>query len=706
MTGTTATSKVSSTPTEGSAGRRRSLAGAWLCGAQALALAFALFHVYTAVFGTMEGMRQRVVHVAFALALTFLVSPATRIGKQHPPTVVDLLWVIGVTTASAYLAYENDALDLRRGIAYPRDVLVGLIVVAALLEATRRLTGWALPLVASSTIAYAYFGPYMPDFIAHKGLTIKDIMVSLVLTTEGVYGIPIGVCSTFIILFVIVGAMLKETGAVHFFTDLAMGLFGRVRGGPAKVAIIASGLFGMISGSAVANVSGTGIMTIPLMIRTGFSPRFAAAVEAVASSCGQFMPPIMAAAAFVIAEYLGISYLEVAVGALIPALLFYGALFVAVDLRAARLGLHGSDKSDLPRVSKVLLDGGYLILVPGTLIFLLAVVKYSPLKAAVYTLGVNLLLFLIHRIAQQTRRDRVVLVPVLVLVHAAVFALGEWVGAWPAIAGYAAGLASVWWLSRDPRRTSALFLWQFVRSVGRGLQAGAMGTLEVAAACACAGIIIGMLMLTGLGLRLSGMLIDLSGGSIPLLLVLTMISSLILGMGVPTLGAYIILAVLVAPALVGMGIEPLAAHLFIFYFGVISCITPPVAMAAFAAAAISGSSAMGTGVTALRLGLAVFIVPYMMVYNPELIMLGEWYRILLVSATAMIGVFALAGGLEGFWLCRMTWWERAAFVGAGLALIEGGLLTDLAGVALIAAVLFVQVWRRRSVSSGVTTGLL
>jgi TRAP transporter 4TM/12TM fusion protein len=672
----------------------RSMSRLWSHAIQLTALAFALFHLYTAIFGTLEGMQQRVVHVAFALALTFLLRPASGSWRKNRPSFVDIFWLVGVVTASAYLFVEDANLDARLGLASTKEMVLGSILVLALLEATRRLSGVALPIVAGLSIIYAYFGPYMPDMIAHRGFGIHDITVTLFLTTEGVYSVPTATSSTFIILFIILGAVMKESGAAAFFTDLATGLFGRVRGGPAKVAVVASSFFGMISGSAVANVSGTGVVTIPLMKQTGLDARFAGAVEAVASTGGQFMPPIMAAAAFIIAEILGISYLEVAIGAIIPGVLYYLALFVAVDLRASKLGLSGLAADQLPKVGKVLVEGGYLLLVPVTLVYVLVGPKYSPMKAAVFAICVNFFLFFVHQIIHKSRADTGAMLPIVALYLAGMSGVYLLFGQWAAIAMMALGIGIIAYIAKHSDKVSARILWQFIERVGKSLREGALGALEVATCCACAGIIIGMLMLTGLGLRLSGLLVDLAGNSLPLLLVLCMLTALIMGMGVPTIGAYVVLAVFVAPALIEMGIAPLAAHLFIFYFGVISCITPPVCLAAFAAAGISGAHPMSTGVTAFRLGIAGFIVPFVMVYNPEVIMEGTWYAILTVSITASIGVAAVATSLEGYWRGTLSIWERIMLLAGGLTLISGGALTDAAGLALIGIVLVFRFMRK------------
>jgi TRAP transporter 4TM/12TM fusion protein len=403
----------------------------------------------------------------------------------------------------------------------------------------------------------------------------------------------------------------------------------------------------------------------------------------------------MGATAFIIAEVLGVSYLDVAAAAAIPALLYYAALFVAVDLHAAKLGIRGLSRHELPDPVAIFLKGGYLFLVPITLIYLLAGPQISPLKAAVYTIGVNLLLFLGRKVAELPARRAISIGVGAALLHVGFLASAEFVPGRTMALVYMAFIALLWLATRRRVDQTSRFVSGFIGQCGRGLQQGALAALEVAAACALSGIIIGMFMLTGLGLRLSGILVDLAGGNLPLLLVLTAIASLILGMGLPTVAAYIVLSVLVAPSLINMGVEPLAAHLFIFYFGIISAITPPVALAAYAASAISGANPMRTGLTALRLGLAGFIIPFMMVYSPRLIMQGEWDEIIIATVTAFIGAASLAGGLEGYFRVRMNLFERALMCTAGLLLIFQGLATDLAGAAAIAGSFVLQSLRTR-----------
>jgi TRAP transporter 4TM/12TM fusion protein len=666
-------------------GVRRSL---WSDAIFLIALAFALFHLYTGAFGLLEGIKQRVIHLGFALVLVFLSRPLFNAPR---PRLIDVALAVLALVPSAYLVMEDHALDMRMGIAYQRDVVLGTIMVVVLFEATRRVAGLALPIIAGLSIAYAFLGRYMPDAIAHAGFSLEDVAVTLYLTTEGIFSIPLTVSANYIVLFIILGAVLQATGAAQFFSDLAYSAFGQVRGGPAKVAVAASGMFGMISGSAVANVASTGVLTIPLMKRIGFSPRFAGAVEAVASSCGQFMPPIMASAAFVIAETLAVPYLEVAAAAAIPALLYYGALFVAVDLRAAHLGIAGQSRADLPPLWPVLRQGAHLMLVPVTLVVMMAGFGYSPLRAAVWTIAANMALYLIAEVLQATARSTALRAAAcLVAMHAAAYGLLYVLSPLHVAGVYLSCILAILVVGRSDNYPVLAFIRKRLVVLIDALRNGAMGALDVAIACASAGIIIGMLMLTGLGLRISGLLVDLSGGSLPLLLTLTMVASLILGMGVPTLGAYIVLAVLVAPSMIQLGVEPLAAHLFIFYFGVISAITPPVCMAAFAAAAISGAHPMRTGLTAFRLGIPVFIVPFIMVYHPAMILEGTAFEIIRVALTGLVGAGALAAGLEGYLLRPMTIAERGAAVLGGVLLIMGDTATDGMGLALLAGLLVLQ----------------
>ncbi len=593
--------------------------------------AFSLFHIYTAYFGVLSGTRQRIIHLTFTLFLTFWIYPFKSGSRSILDRVFSGSLLLFSVAACLHIFRLDPVLPLREGEIYPIDVFFGLIAILAVLEATRRVTGWQLPVISFLFMVYAYIGPHLPGIFGHRGFPISRIVYVVYLTTEGIFGMALYVSSTFIVLFIILAAFLKETGIGEFFIDIAFGLFGRVRGGPAKVAVVASSFFGTFSGSALANVTGTGTFTIPLMIRTGFTPQFAAAVEAVASTGGQFMPPIMASVAFVMAEILGISYIKVAIAAVIPAILYYTGIFAQVDFRAANRGLKGVSGVGLSKVIKSIKSNGHLLLPLIVLIYVLGIKQLTPMRAAFWT-----------------------------IISTIVVSMG--------------------------RRSTRL-------SVPKALEAlknGAVGALSVATACANIGIIVGVLMLTGLGLKLSGMLVEIARGSLLLLLMLSMVTSLILGMGVPTLAAYLVLALVVAPALIKMGVMPIAAHLFMFYFGIISCITPPVALAAYTAAGISGSDPMKTGYQAVKLGIAAFIVPFLFVYHPVLLMDGPVWNILQSSLTAITGVVALAGSLEGYFMGRLPIILRMVLFFGALTLIHPGGYSDLTGLGVIGFIMVLQ----------------
>jgi len=589
-----------------------------------------ILHIYTAATRPLGAYEQRAVHLAFALVLAFLLYPASgRSKKSGGPSWLDVCLAFMAALCGGYLVVEYDQITARMGIPAISDLVVAGVMVLLVLEATRRVLGAAITIIAGAFLIYAHFGYLAPSVIAHQGYSLGRILSQMGLGTEGIYGTPLGVSATFVIMFIIFAAFLSESGAGQYFIDIAYGLFGRVRGGPAKVAVAASALFGTVSGSAVANVVGTGTFTIPLMKKVGYKPHFAGAVEAVASTGGQIMPPVMGAAAFIMSEMLGVPYIRVCVAAALPAILYYLAVFFMVDLEAVKTGLRGERPEDLPSVRRVLAEGWFYVVPIIVLVYFLAVVQYSPMRAAVYALVATIAVSFI-------------------------------------------------------RKSTRMSLPRLFETLKRG----ATGSLEVALACASAGIVVGVFNLTGLGLRLSSLLIDLSHGNLPVLLVLVMIASLILGMGLPTTACYIILAVLVAPTLVEMGVLPMAAHMFVFYFGIISAVTPPVALAAYAGASLAGAPMSQTGFTAWKLALAGFILPLTFVYGPELLMVGSWPDIVLAVISSSIGVFCLAASLQGYFIRKANIVERAVLFAAALLLIKPGIATDLAGLAgigLIAA---------------------
>lgn len=595
-----------------------------------VAAALAIFQLYTAQFGILTGVRQRAVHLTFVLVLTFLIKPfkhSEGIRTSLPPWY-DLICVALALASGSYVVYMDKLLSLQQGLVNTSDIIWGIVMIVLIIDATRRLMGWALPLLAIAVLLYAGFGDYFPAIIAHRGYSLRRIISFLFLGTEGIFGTALNMSSTVIAIFIVFGAFLKHSGTGNFINDISISIFGRVRGGPAKVAVVASTLFGSISGSAVANVVGTGSFTIPLMKRIGYQPAFAGAVEAVASSGGQIMPPVMGAAAFVISDVLGIPYAKLCLAALIPALLYYFAVFVQVDMRAVKLGLKSLPKEKLGDAKTILKNGWYLFLPLVLLIILLS--KWSPTK------------------------------------------VGFWVIICSVVLSYV----------RKETRMTPKKIYEALVDSGKGM-------MEVCCACAVSGILIGVFSLTGLGMKFSNVLIQLSGGNLLALLVLTMIACMILGMGLSTLPVYLILEVLVAPALTKMGIEPLAAHLFIFYFGIVAAITPPVAIAAYAGASIAKADPMEVGFIAVRLGSAAFILPYMFVFGPELLLIGSTSAIVRVLITSIIGIVCLASACEGYMYHagHLAKWERIIMFAAALLLIDTHVITDIIGVVCIVVII-------------------
>jgi TRAP transporter 4TM/12TM fusion protein len=490
---------------------------------------------------------------------------------------------------------------------------------------------------------YGLAGPWLPGGLAHRGLSLEITIDQTYFTTEGIFGVPLGVAATYVILFIIFGAFLEKSGAGQFFMNFANAIAGGARGGPGKVSVVSSSLFGTISGSAVANVMVDGWLTIPMMKRTGFKAEAAAAIEAVASTGGQIMPPIMGAAAFVMAEFLGASYTQIMIAAAIPAIFYYGALFAAIHFNAVRSGLQGIPRNELPVLGHIIIRQGHLFL------------------------------------------------PVIVLLA---FLLNGFTATYAAIVS-AAFVVMISWLRRSTRIG--------VRGILDALREGAVHTVPVAMACAAAGIVIGIVLQTGLALRFTSFLVALAGGHLILALLMTMAAGIVLGMGMPTTPAYIMQAALLIPALIKLGVMPLAAHMFAFYFSCLSAVTPPVALAVYAAASIGRAGLWGAGLQAMKFAAAGFIVPFFFVYNPSLLFAGEWTEIGRALLTGTIGVIALAAGLEGYFIRTATWPERVLFLAAALLLIDPGVFTDLIGLSMLGLGLVMQKLRARaeSVEAGV-----
>lgn len=595
-----------------------------------IAIAASLFHLYTAQFGTFFALIQRDIHWLFMSVLIFLLYPASKRLVRNRLPWYDIVCIAATLIAGLYILVDMNNIVMRAGDPTVADVVLGIITVLLVIEAARRTIGPALPVVAVAALLYAYFGRYMPGLLAHKGYSIRRIFPYQFLTTEGVYGVPLGVSSTFVYLFILFGSFLDKTGAGKFFIDLAFAMTGSSQGGPAKAAIVSSALLGTVSGSSVANVVTTGTFTIPLMKRVGYEPYFAGAVEAASSTGGQIMPPVMGAAAFIMAEVLGVPYIKVAAAAAIPAVLYYISLFAQVHFRAGRLGLKGLPAHELPQFKETLRRGWHLLL-PLIVLIVILTLGYSPMKAVFWTIILTAILSFIKP---------------------------------------------------ETRITGSKLL--------EALEEGARSALEVAAACACAGIVVGVVTMTGLGLKLAGLIITWSRGQLYLALPLTMLASILLGMALPTTAKYVVLSTLAAPALVRLGVPAMAAHMFILYFGVVADITPPVALASYAGAGIAGANAMKTGWTAVQIGLAAFIVPFMFAYSPSLVLIGAAGEIILAFITASVGVASLAAAIQGWILTAESWWERAICFASALMLIKPGLMTDLIGGIGLAIVILHQ----------------
>lgn len=610
--------------------RFRKYGGRWAVAVTVIAVAMSIFHLYTSGFGTLMAMKQRSVHLAFLVLLTFLLYPGSKRAPRNRPSVVDWIWIILSVSSSLYIFFTFEAFSMR-GTAIPLDITMGAILIVCVLEATRRSVGKELMILALLFLAYGYWGEYIPGVLGHTGFTYKRIVYQLFLSSEGIFGISLGVSATYIFLFILFGAFLTETGMGRFIKDLAMSLAGRTIGGEAKVSIVASGLMGMINGSAVGNVAATGTFTIPLMTGAGFKPVFAAAVVAVAGTGGMIMPPVMGAASFIMAEFLGLHYGVIMLAAAIPAVLYYLAEYAVIHIEAVKTGMRPIPRDEIIPLTKVMRERGHL-LVPIVVIVYLLLIGRTPLYAAFY--------------------------------------------------GIIASIA-VSFLTKATRLT-----W---KSFFKAMESGARQSVGVGIACAVVGNIIGITNLTGLGLVLGDNIVSLAGGSVLVTTFLTMIVCVILGMGLPTTACYIVTATIAAPALMKLGVNPLAAHMFTYYFACLSNLTPPVAIASYGAAGLSGQSPSAVGWTGFRISLAGFLIPFTFIFNPELLLVGgNFVSITISTVTSIIGVIALASSLQNYLYTPMNVVQRAGMFFGALLLIFPGIITDIAGVALAGAIFFWQ----------------
>jgi TRAP transporter 4TM/12TM fusion protein len=618
----------------------RNLTGAWAAVVSVIAVAMAVFHLYTARLGTLEALRQRSVHVAFALALVFLLYPFK---KKNAATsrigAADIAMVLAAVAPMLYVFVNRTELTLRAGNLTRLDLAVGVLGILVVLEAGRRLMA-VVPIIAAAALVYPFFGPYMPGPLAVARISAERIIEQMFFTTEGIFGIPIGVSATFVFLFVLLGAFLERTGLGQLFVDVAMALAGWMTGGPAKVSVLSSAFIGTVSGSSVANVVADGVFNIPLMKRLGYSPRFAAGVEAATSVGGQIVPPVMGAAAFVMAEFLGVPYLTIAKAAVIPAALYYLSLGLIIHFEAKRLGLAGLPRDQLPKIGEIMLTRFYLM-VPLVVLIGFLLHGSSPMRAAF----------------------------------------------WGVI--WAAGVHVI-----TCARERRLLTWP--RDIWETLVHGARLALPVAVATAVVGIFIGIMTLSGLGLAFVSITVTLGAKILLLTMIWVMIACSIIGSGIPTTATYIILAAIAAPALIQLGVVPLAAHLFIFYYGVIADITPPDALAAYAAAGIAKTDPFQTGLTATRLALAGILVPFVFVYSPVILLQqGSPVDVIVTTLTAVVGIVALSAAVSGYFFAPARALERLALLVAAVALVFQNLRWDAVGAALLVATAVVQVARRR-----------
>lgn len=602
-----------------------------------LLLSFSIFQLYTAIKGILPAQLQRSIHLGFALGLIFLLFPA----RKKSPKRGKIVWYDVVLSllgfgVGAYWPLNYNKLISSIGILDSVDFYVGIAAILLVLEATRRVVGMPITIISILFLLYALYGPYMPGFLVHRGISLDRLVQTMFFTTEGILGTPLSVSSTFIFLFLLFGAFLVKTGVGSYFNDLAVSIAGRRTGGPAKVAIFSSALQGTISGSSVANVVTSGSFTIPMMKKLGYKREFAGGVEAAASTGGQLMPPIMGAAAFLMVEFIGggITYWDIAKAAAIPALLYFTGIWIMTHFEAKRLGLQGLTKEEMPNRLQVFKK--LYLLTPILAVIILLMTGRSVMNAALWSIVITIAVGFINRLVDRSAKFTIVDLVV-------------------------------------------------------ALTDGARTALGVAAATACAGIIVGVVTKTGLGLKLGTGLLTLANDKLLLTLFFTMIASLILGMGSPTTANYVITSTIAAPAIILMGIPDLAAHLFVFYFGIMADITPPVALAAFAAAGVANGEPLRTGVNSAKLAIAAFIIPYMFVLSPELLMIDTtWYQLIWVIATAIAGMMAIGAGVIGYWYRRLNPVERLISIGAGLALIYPEGMTDFIGLLVFIGLIVMQ----------------
>ena len=594
----------------------------WLC--RIIFIATSCLYLYTAGFGSLDEMVQRCLLVLVAGFAVFLTKPFQIKGKRYVATrILDWVFAIAMIAVCVYIMSVWPARSVSTKAKPQMDSIMGTIMIIVLLVATYKTTGWPLVITCVVFLVYALLGPYMPGFLAHRGYTWKRVAETMYVSTQSIFGVPAGIAATYIVCFVIFGSFLETFGAGQWFVDIAFAGAGRFRGGPAKTAILSSALIGMISGSPAANVVTTGTFTIPLMKRMGFKPHVAGAVEAVASTGGMFTPPIMGAAAFMMAEFLNVKYSTVAAAAILPAVLYYLSALLVVDSISVKEHLVGLPSNELPSVKQVMKERGLMGL-PILMIIVVILMGWSPMKAAFWA---TILTFVLSFFSKATRPD--------------------------------------------------------VKRFFEALESGTKSVVSIAISCAAAGIIVGILQLTGLATRMSVQLVNLAHGNIYIAALLTALITIVLGCGMPPTPTYVILATCLVRPLTEMGASALSAHMFIFMFACVGALTPPVAITAYTAAAIAKSNPNQTGFTSFRMGIVAYIIPFIFLLNPAILLEGSGMNVVLAAATAILGVFCLTGAIEGYLL---KYWSMVARVMLGigaLMMMIPGVTTDLIGIGLV-----------------------
>lgn len=684
-------------------------------GVGVLLVLFALFQLYTTIF-TIPSQLLRIFHLTFVLVLVFILYPAYKNQKRDYVPWYDWCLVALTLAVMLYIPLRYDYIIYNMGNYSTLETVIGLIGILLVMEACRRCVGMPIIIIVSVFIVYTLFGNYIPGTFGHRGYSLARLASHMFFTTEGIFGTPIGVCSTFIYLFILFGAFLEKTGVGKLFIDISNAIAGRFAGGPAKVAVIASAFEGTVSGSSVANTVGSGSFTIPAMIKLGYKREFAGAVEASASTGGQIMPPIMGAAAFLMAEVTGYKYSEIVLAAIIPAILYFTGVLIAVHHEAKKADLKGMPSDQIPHFLTILKERGHLFLPLVFIIYILAV-GMTPSYAA---LGAILTALMAYSLRYWS------VIPCAAIVVGFQLGLDIQLSAIISIA--------IWFVmcmirliggKNKPQAANEAGLLKKLSAAGtkafnftltdilEALKAGSKGVLGVAVACAMAGMIVGSVTLTGLGMKFATGLAKLSGGNLYLMLFFTMLASLILGMGVPTTANYLITSTICAPAIISMlvnmqGLDAatkaitLSAHLFVFYFGIVADITPPVALAAMAGAAIAKADPFKTGVYSTRIAIAAFIIPYIFVLDPSILMIDTTVAdVLLIIVTSIVGMYAVSGGCIGYVLDNNKWYETILLFAGGLLMIKPGIATDAIGFIVVAGVMLLQYLRKKKTGAAV-----